>query len=152
MYFLEILLQLSFFPQRLHLFLLSLLSLSGAPLDFAAIPACRKLECWGVPPWKQGRVGEWNLLCSVIFVVKLVCSDQQHRQKQFPRKPKHSAISRQLVKNPEETGVAGRGVAPEPLPHRTMTECGSLARSWRWYSPAFPAGGRRKESSLNKQM
>lgn len=43
------------------------------------------------------------------------------------------------------------GVLLELLPHRMMTECGNLARSWRWYSPAFPAEG-RKESSLNKQM
>lgn len=28
-----------------------------------------------ISAWKWGRGGGWDLLCSVIFVVKLVCSD-----------------------------------------------------------------------------
>ena len=114
---------------------------------FASLPACRKFRCWGEP---RGRgLSRWvgptlfRYLCCKIGVQWSTAQAETISQK----KPKHSAISRQLVKNPEEMGCF-----IELLPHRRMTECGNLARSWRWYSPAFPAGGNRKESSLNKQM
>lgn len=107
MYFLEILLQLSFFFSSETPFVIKPSVITWSSSRFGCPSSLQTVKVLRSSPWKQGRVGEWNLLCSVIFVVKLVCSDQQHRQKQFPRKPKHSAISRQLVKNPEETGVAG---------------------------------------------
>lgn len=105
MYFLEILLPLwsLLFSQKLHLFFIKPYAIISRFSIFCFDSSLQRFKVLRRSPWKQGWVGGWDLLCSVIFVAKLVCSDQQqHRQKQFPRKPKHSAISRQLVKNPEK--------------------------------------------------
>lgn len=80
--FLKILLY--FLPQGFHLFLYQVLcywSFSIFGLDLAA----KKLK---ICAWKWGRGGGWDLLCSVIFVVKLVCSDLTAQAETISQKAK----------------------------------------------------------------